>query len=240
MHWSERIVLCFCRFIFLNYHKCVTSSRGTCLHRYCTSFFTLFRFTSLSAQVIALHWLAHAVTYVSCYLHIDLRVVIRTLTHLTKVFYRALLFIFWASVVQSYLSYIVPRYSTYEGNPLGLGLLAGFHFSRFLEELSSLESRAVPCIYLPISITFSDTWLLLKAPYVRFSSIEEENLAVRLLQSHCLALSCTIEEFFGQGLFTRVPTILLALLICVLTNSLCQDPARSMEWKRTSRVLPRD
>lgn len=159
MHWPERIVLRSCRFIFPKYHKCVIPLRETCLRQYRTSFFALFGFTTLLARVIHLPSLAHAVTHCSRYLPIDLRVVTLDLTRVTNILYRTFLVIFWASVVQSYLSYIVPRHSTYEDTSLGLGLLAGFHFSRLLEQLTRLESRAVPCLYLPISIFFSDTWL---------------------------------------------------------------------------------
>jgi len=238
MHWSERIVLRSCRFIFPKYHKCVISSRETCLRRYCTSFFALFGFTTPLARVLPLHCSAQAVTYRSRSLSVDLRVLTTKHTRVAKIFYRTLLFIFWASVVQSYLSYIVPRHSTYEDTSLGLGLLAGFHFSRFFEQLTCLESRAVPCLYLPISLFFSDAWLLLRTPFTQLPSIEHERLAVSLLRTHSLAGYLIIEDSFGQGPFTRVLTTLIALSFYALISALCPDPVRSMEWRRTSGVLP--
>lgn len=236
MHWAERIVLCFCRFIFPKYHKCIIASRKTCLRHFCTFLFTLFGFITLLAQLIPFHHLLHAVRRLSCYRLVNLHVLIRKPIHLTKIIYRTLLFIFWASLVRSYLLYIVRRHSTYEDIPLGLGVLLGVHFTRFLDQISCLETPTAP-IYLPISICFADIGLLLQVQLDPWS-IEDERLAVNLLQTHSIAGSWFIQDFFVQALFLRIFLTLLFLSLFGFASALCPDPARSLEWQRTSGVQP--
>ena len=230
MHWFEGKLLLFCRFVFPKYHKCINLSRETRLHRYCTCFTAL-------AKNIPIRNPARAVSHLSRYLPIN-RVVTTNLLYVTEIFYRTLLFIFWASAVQSYLVYFAPRSQTYEEIPLGLGLLAGIHFARILERLSCLETRAVPCLYLPISIYLSDIQLFLEVIFGANQSAEHERIAVCLFQMYALGSFWIIQEYLGPNSFMRVFTIFIALSFYVVASVLCPDPVRSIEWQRTMGVLP--
>lgn len=239
MFWFEGIALLFCRFFFPKYHKCIASSRETRLHRYCTSFFfTLFRLTTTLTRVNPFHLRPTTVTYVSNYLPINLHVVFSNLLRATKIFYRTSLLIFWASIVQSYLSYLAPPFSNSEDIPPGLGLFAGIHFTRILERICCTETRAVPCLYLPISIFLSDIRLLLWVAFKPKLPIEQERIVVRLAQTHAFASFWITQEYYGADPLLRVFTIFIALLFYGLTSMLWVQPVRSMERRRVSGVLP--
>lgn len=239
MYWFEGIVLLFCRFFFPKYHKCVTLSRETRLHRYCTSFFfTLIRLTTTLTRVNPFPIPPTTVTYVSNYLPINLHVVFTNLLSSTRIFYRTLLLIFWASIVQSYLSYLAPPLSNSEEIPLGLGIFAGIHFTRILERISCTETRAIPCLYLPIAIFLSDIRLLLGVAFKPNLPIEQERTVVRLAQTHAFASFWITQEYFGTDPLLRVFTIFIALLLYGLNSMLWVQPVRSMERRRASGVLP--
>ena len=223
----EPTVLLICRFIFPKYHKIFISSRKPSSRHYLTSYLTLFRFATVLSQLI------HAVTYLLRYLHFDLRVLITHVLYVTDILYRALLFILWASVVQSYFSYLEPHYPVYEEIPLGAALLAGIHFSRLLDHLNPLKTPYVPCLYLPVTIFLSELRWFLNLFFASYSPIEKGRYALLFLHYHFLAFAWITQRYYATDIITRAFITVPCIYLHILVVALCRPLIPSTEWRRT-------
>ena len=231
MYWFERTILLSSRFVFSKYHNCVIggSLGDTRLRHHAYFLLPLSYLINVWKQFICILYPARALTFTLRYLAQKLSVIITHLPYVAEILFRALVFTFWASVVQPHFIYLEPVLPPIEGFPLGLALVAGYYVSRLLKHISCLETRSVPCLYPPFSIVLSDLYSVLHYPFASNWPTHPLLVLLRSYQAVCLSFVWFLVKHPTHSLEVRVSLILGTFYLCVSLSVACIVTVRSLE-----------